>query len=182
MDGPLVKTESLYCWSYPRQVVWEPSYWKRPLKNSTEILSKRAKLVQMYTNHFIHSSVITKLDAERFEAKCTMVVLSHKSEHSIKTYASNCPKNKKKECLRHWLNHLKILQYYYSQSRNNNPSTINQNTNQNNNVALEQKDMDLTSSYDQGSPEWQSLSWGNWKNREKLELLTQCKILFTWGL
>ena len=68
-----------------------------PLNNAMKLLSERAKLSQMYTNHCIRACVVTKLDEEGFEARHIMVVSSHKCENSIKTYASKCPETKKKE-------------------------------------------------------------------------------------
>ena len=60
-------------------------------------LSERAKLAVSYTNHCIRATVVTKLDQEGFEARHIMVVSSHKSENSLKSYASKCPDNKKQQ-------------------------------------------------------------------------------------
>ena len=62
-----------------------------------KLLSERAKLSQIYTNHCIRASVVTKLDSQGFEARHIMTVSSHKSENSIKTYFAKCPENKKLE-------------------------------------------------------------------------------------
>ena len=58
-------------------------------------LSERAKLCHMYTNHCIRATVVTNLDKEGFEARQIRVASSHKSENSIKSYASMCPQKKK---------------------------------------------------------------------------------------
>ena len=93
-------------WQRPKKEIKDPlqDEWydnqvigRDPLNNAMKILSERAKLSQMYTNHCIRASVVTKLDEERFEARHIMVVSSHKSENSIKSYSAKCPENKKKE-------------------------------------------------------------------------------------
>lgn len=60
-------------------------------------LSKNADLSKIYTNHCIRASVVSKLDENGFESRHIMVVTSHKSENSIKSYAAKCPDNKKKQ-------------------------------------------------------------------------------------
>ena len=93
-------------WQRPKSHITDPvqDEWydnqvvgKDPLNNAMKLLSERTKLSRVYTNHCICASVVSKLDAEGFKARHIMVVSSHKSENSIKTYASKCPKNKKKE-------------------------------------------------------------------------------------
>ena len=68
-----------------------------PLNSAMKTLSEHAKLSKIYTNHCIRASVVTKLDEEGFEARHIMVVSSHKSENSIKSYSSKCPEKKKKQ-------------------------------------------------------------------------------------
>ena len=67
------------------------------LNNAMKNLSQKAKLSQIYTNHCIRATVVTNLDEEGFEARHIMVISSHKSENSIKSYSSKCPENKKKQ-------------------------------------------------------------------------------------
>ena len=86
-----IKNPEMEPW-YENQVVG-----RDPLNNAVKLFSQLAKLSEMYTNHCIRASVVTKLDAEGFEARHIMVISSHKSENSIKTYASKCPKNEKKK-------------------------------------------------------------------------------------
>ena len=88
---PVIASASDEEW-YQNQVVG-----RDPLNMSMKILSERAKLSRIYTNHCIRASVVTKLDEEGFEARHIMVVSSHKSENSIKNYASKCPEIKKKQ-------------------------------------------------------------------------------------
>lgn len=68
-----------------------------PLNNAMKKLSQNAALSKIYTNHCIRASVVSKLDKDGFESRHIMVVSSHKSENSIKSYASKCPESKKKE-------------------------------------------------------------------------------------
>lgn len=51
-------------------------------------ISKTAGLSQSYTNHSIRATVITELDNIGFEARHIMAVSGHRSEASIRSYAS----------------------------------------------------------------------------------------------
>ena len=93
-------------WQRPKAAITDPinKPWyenqvvgRDPLNISMKLLSERAKLSRIYTNHCIRASVVTKLDQEGFEVRHIMVVNSHKSENSIKSYASKCPENKKEQ-------------------------------------------------------------------------------------
>ena len=93
-------------WQCPKAHITDPvqDKWydnkvvgKDPLNNAMKLLSERAKLSRIYTNHCIQTSLVTKLGAEGFEASHIMIVSYHKSENPIKSYASKCPDSKKKE-------------------------------------------------------------------------------------
>ena len=56
--------------------------------------SKKAKLSRFYTNHCIWKTVVTNLNDKGFEAHDIMAMTGHKSESSIKSYASRCPDSK----------------------------------------------------------------------------------------
>ena len=62
-----------------------------------KFLSEDIKLSMAYTNHSIRATVITTLDKDGFEARHIMKLSSHKSENTIKEYATTCPDNKHKE-------------------------------------------------------------------------------------
>ena len=67
-----------------------------PLNWHMKILSQKAKLSKIYTNHCIRATVITNLDEEGFEARDIMATTGHKSEASIRSYASKCPPKKRR--------------------------------------------------------------------------------------
>ena len=58
-------------------------------------ISKQAKLSREYTNHSIRATSVTILDRCRFEARHIMCVSGHKSETSIRSYASKTAHNTK---------------------------------------------------------------------------------------
>ena len=60
-------------------------------------LGKSITLHNDYTNHSNRSTVITNLDRAGFEARHIMRLSSHKSESTIKEYATKCPEGKRKE-------------------------------------------------------------------------------------
>ena len=60
-------------------------------------LSKSVTLEGNYTNHSIRATVISTLDNEGFEACHIMSLSSHKSEATIKEYATKCPETKHKQ-------------------------------------------------------------------------------------
>ena len=68
-----------------------------PLNDAMKSLSTKAKLSHLYTNHCIRASVVTSLDEKGFEARHIMATTGHKSESSIKSYASRCPDHKCRE-------------------------------------------------------------------------------------
>ena len=59
-------------------------------------LSVNAELSKMYTNHCIRATVVTELDKKGFEARDIMATTGHRSESSIKSYASKCPETKRR--------------------------------------------------------------------------------------
>ena len=59
-------------------------------------LSINAGLSKVYTNHCIRATVVTELDKKGFEARDIMATTGHRSETSIKSYASKCPDNKRR--------------------------------------------------------------------------------------
>ena len=65
------------------------------LNNVMKSLSVDAKLSQIYTNHSIRSTSITKLDENNIASRHIQAVSGHKSEATIKTYAKHCPPAKK---------------------------------------------------------------------------------------
>ena len=60
-------------------------------------LTKSVKLDGDYTNHSIRSTVINHLDTAGFEARHIIKLSSHKSEATVKEYATKCPENKRRE-------------------------------------------------------------------------------------
>ena len=79
-----------------------PWYDKQVLGSDTiskfmKVLSDDAKLQGTYTNHCIRKTVIQTLDDEGFETRHIMALSSHKSETTIKEYATKCPESKKHE-------------------------------------------------------------------------------------
>lgn len=59
-------------------------------------LSAAAKLSFLYTNHSIRTTTNTILDKNGFEARHIMAVSGHKSESSIRSYASTSMNTKRK--------------------------------------------------------------------------------------
>lgn len=92
-------------WQRPRDNVSEvDTVWYRniavghnTLGNFMKIISCKAQLSQVYTNHCIRATCITALDDNGIEARHIMNVSGHKSETSIKSYARNVSENKKHE-------------------------------------------------------------------------------------
>ena len=60
-------------------------------------LSKSLTLSREYTNRSIRSTVITNIDRAGFKARHIIQLSSHKSEATIKEYASKCDEPKQKE-------------------------------------------------------------------------------------
>ena len=67
------------------------------LNRFMKFLQQSVTLENKYTNHSIRAMVISKLDADGFEARHIMKLSSHKNESTIKEYAVECPHNKRKE-------------------------------------------------------------------------------------
>ena len=67
------------------------------LNDAMKNLSKRANLSQIYTNHCIRATTVTNLNEKGFEARHIMATTGHKSETSIKSYATRCPDNKRRQ-------------------------------------------------------------------------------------
>lgn len=61
---------------------------QRTLGDKMKTLSKAAKLSYSYTNHSIRATAITILDECGFEARHIMAVSGHRSENSIRSYAT----------------------------------------------------------------------------------------------
>ena len=68
-----------------------------PLNEHMKNLSIKAELSKIYTNHCIRATVITKLNEKGFEARDIMATTGHKSESSIRSYATKCPEKKRRE-------------------------------------------------------------------------------------
>ena len=60
-------------------------------------LSKSYPLEEEYTNHSIRATVISSLDNAGFKARHIIKLSSHKSEATVKEYATKCPEKKRKE-------------------------------------------------------------------------------------
>ena len=50
-----------------------------------------------YTNHCIRATVITNLSNSGYEARHIIAVTGHRSETTVKQYATKCPDNKKRQ-------------------------------------------------------------------------------------
>ena len=68
-----------------------------PLNEHMKNLSVKAELSKVYTNHCIRATVVTKLNEKGFEARHIMATTGHKSESSIRSYATKCPESKRRE-------------------------------------------------------------------------------------
>ena len=94
-----------YLWQRPKQKIVEPSGpWydaspvgRDPLNSAMKNISESAKLSQIYTNHCIRATVVTKLNEKGFEARDIMATTGHKSECSIRSYATKCPTTKRRQ-------------------------------------------------------------------------------------
>jgi hypothetical protein len=60
-------------------------------------ISIAAKLSKKYTNHSIRATSVTLLDTENFDARHIMALSGHKSETSIRSYASRVRDSKRRE-------------------------------------------------------------------------------------
>ena len=67
-----------------------------PLNSTMKNISKKANLSVEYTNHCIRATVVTKLNEKGFEARDIMATTGHKSESSIRSYATKCPPKKRR--------------------------------------------------------------------------------------
>ena len=65
------------------------------LNNIMKDLFNLAGLSQIYRNHSIRSTAITKLDENDIKARHIQAISSHKCESSLKTYSKRCPTAKK---------------------------------------------------------------------------------------
>ena len=95
-----------YLWQRPKTKFdpYTAQYWfdaapigRDPLNWHMKIISKKAGLSQIYTNHCIRATVITTLDDKGFEARHIMATTGHKSESSIRSYAKKCPPQKRRK-------------------------------------------------------------------------------------
>ena len=60
-------------------------------------LCKDVRLPNEYTNHSIRATVITNLSNCGYEARHIIAVTGHKSESTVKQYATRCPDTKKRQ-------------------------------------------------------------------------------------
>ena len=67
------------------------------LNDAMKVLSGKAGLSQIYTNHCIRATTVTNLNDKGFEARDIMATTGHKSEYSIKAYASRCQEKKRRQ-------------------------------------------------------------------------------------
>ena len=79
------------CWYYDDPV------GRDPLNNMMETLEINAELSQVYSNHLIRVTAITKLDQNNIKSGHIQAVSGHKSEATIRTYSKFCPANEKRE-------------------------------------------------------------------------------------
>ena len=99
--------QSTRLWQKPKQgeifYIDEEWYEKRhvghdPLERFMKFLAKDANLsTNIYSNHSIRATCICTLDNNGFEARHITAISGHKNESTIKTYATKCPDEKKKE-------------------------------------------------------------------------------------
>lgn len=91
-------------WQKPRQgfIDYEDPEWyyaqpvgHDPLETFMEKLSIKLQLSDVYTNHCIRATCMQILDNAGFEARHIIALSSHKSESTIKKYATRCPLGKK---------------------------------------------------------------------------------------
>ena len=87
-------------WQKPRDSFEEDGIWycnaalgKNTLSNMMASICKTAKLNRTYNNHSIRATSITLLDSE-FASRDIMKVSGHKSETSIKNYATKTSETK----------------------------------------------------------------------------------------
>ena len=69
---------------------------EKTLQGMMKKLSKEANLSHIYTNHCIRATCITLLDRAGVEARHIMAISGHKSESSIRSYASTSCSTKRK--------------------------------------------------------------------------------------
>ena len=62
-----------------------------------KILSAKAQLSKVYTNHSIRATTITVLDENGFKARHIQVISGHKCKASVRSYAKKCPDSKKRQ-------------------------------------------------------------------------------------
>lgn len=94
-----------WLWQKPREgFEEEDSVWfcnvpvgKNTLGNMMQKISQEANLSKMYTNHCIRATCISVLDECGYEARHIIGLSGHKSELSIKHYASRLNKSKKRD-------------------------------------------------------------------------------------
>ncbi len=68
-----------------------------PLNNFMKNISVQAKLSQIYTNYCLHTTIGTELDQAGYASCHIMTVTGHKSENSVKKYATKTLNSKKRE-------------------------------------------------------------------------------------
>lgn len=97
--------DNKWLWQKPREgFEEEDSVWfcnvpvgKNTLGNMMQKISKEANLSKMYTNHCIRATCISVLDECGYEARHIIGLSGHKSESSIKHYASRLNESKKRD-------------------------------------------------------------------------------------
>ena len=60
-------------------------------------ISKNAKLSTTYMNHCVWATVVTQLNEDGFKARDIMATTGHKSEASIRSYATKVPTKRRRE-------------------------------------------------------------------------------------
>ena len=80
-----------------------------PLETFMCKLSIKLELSDLYTNHCIQATCMQVLDDAGFEARHIIALSSHKSESTVKKYATKCPDSKKREMCKTLQNQLPPL-------------------------------------------------------------------------
>ena len=92
-------------WQKPKgKIIGTEEFWfenvpigRDSLNDFMKNLSKKAGLGKIYTNHCIRATTVTNLNEKGFEARDIMATTGHKNESSIRSYATKCPSNKRRE-------------------------------------------------------------------------------------
>ena len=97
---------SNFLWQKPKQgrLNYTDEEWFEKNRVGEDLLNRYMKFLQKnvtldgtYINHSVRMTVISKLDADGFEARHIIKLSSHKNESTVKEYAVQCPDYKRKE-------------------------------------------------------------------------------------